>query len=77
MTLGSRPLPWPGPQLSQGSEGVVVKISRYGPPLPCANRKGVCAEKQLEPWLDPLTRQDNGSVVAKFSTLSTTFSGRS
>uniref|UniRef100_A0A0E0EPP6 Uncharacterized protein n=1 Tax=Oryza meridionalis TaxID=40149 RepID=A0A0E0EPP6_9ORYZ len=55
---------------------MVVKISRYGPPLPRANCKGVCAEKQLEPWPDPLTRQDNGSVVAKFSTLATTFSGR-
>uniref|UniRef100_A0A0E0KGJ3 PTBP1-like RNA recognition motif 2 domain-containing protein n=1 Tax=Oryza punctata TaxID=4537 RepID=A0A0E0KGJ3_ORYPU len=53
MTSGSRPLPWPDPQLSQGSEGVVIKISQYGSPLPQANCKCVCAEKQLEPWPDP------------------------
>uniref|UniRef100_A0A0E0JWS2 Uncharacterized protein n=1 Tax=Oryza punctata TaxID=4537 RepID=A0A0E0JWS2_ORYPU len=63
MTSGSRPLPWPDPQLSQGSEGVVVKVSQYGSPLPKANCKGVCAEKQLEPWPDP--RQGIGSLVVK------------
>jgi hypothetical protein len=33
MTSGSRPLPWPDPQLCQGSGGVVVKLLQPWPPL--------------------------------------------
>lgn len=32
MTSGSRPLPWPDPQLCQGSGGVVVKLLQLWPP---------------------------------------------
>uniref|UniRef100_A0A0E0BT14 PTBP1-like RNA recognition motif 2 domain-containing protein n=1 Tax=Oryza glumipatula TaxID=40148 RepID=A0A0E0BT14_9ORYZ len=32
MTLGSWPLPWPDPQLSQGSKGVVMKLLWNWPP---------------------------------------------
>ncbi|EAZ25021.1 hypothetical protein OsJ_08806 [Oryza sativa Japonica Group] len=57
--------PWPNPGPCQGNGGMVVKISRYGPPHPRANYKDVCAKQQLEPWADLWLNHGNEGVVVK------------